>query len=89
MVNAAKALLTAEKTKTNTHASIIRDFEALFVTAGKLDLGHSFSEKVLQLNRNAPDAAFANRYLDDAKTIIAQLEAYRKLELQEAWITGN
>ncbi|MEM1337457.1 MAG: nitrite/sulfite reductase [Bacteroidota bacterium] len=84
MVNGAKALLTAEKTKTNTHASIIRDFETLFVTAGKLNLGYSFSEKVLQLNQNAPDASFAERYISDAKSIVAQLEAYRELELQEA-----
>ncbi|MEM8507558.1 MAG: nitrite/sulfite reductase [Bacteroidota bacterium] len=84
MVNGAKALLTAEKTKTNTHASIIRDFETLFVTTGKLNLGYSFSEKVLQLNQNAPDASFAERYISDAKSIVAQLEAYRELELQEA-----
>ncbi len=84
MVNAAKALLTSEKTKTNTHASIIRDFDALFVATGKLELGQSFSETVLQLNQNAPDEAFAKRYLGDAKKILHQLEAYRKLELQEA-----
>ncbi len=83
MVNAAKALLTAEKTKTNTHASIIRDFETLFVIEGKLDLGYSFSETVLQLNQNAPNEIFAKRYVEDAKKIIAQLEAYRTLELQQ------
>ena len=30
MVNSAKALLTAEKTKVNTHASIIKDFDEKF-----------------------------------------------------------
>lgn len=83
MVNAAKALLTAEKTKTNTHASIIRDFETFFITSERLNLGYSFSEKVLQLNQNAPEASFAKSYLSDAETILEQLEAYRTLELQE------
>lgn len=34
MVNSAKALLTSEKVKTNTHASILKDFDDLFVKNG-------------------------------------------------------
>ena len=84
MVNAAKALLTAEKTKTNTHSSIIRDFDALFVDTGKINLGQPFAEVVLQLNKQVPDQDFATRYLEETKNILAQLVTFRKLELQEA-----
>ncbi|MEO0902682.1 MAG: HEPN domain-containing protein, partial [Bacteroidota bacterium] len=38
MVNSAKALLTSEKTKTNTHSGIIRDFDKLFVDTDKVML---------------------------------------------------
>ncbi|AKA35655.1 HEPN domain-containing protein [Flagellimonas lutaonensis] len=84
MVNSAKALLTAEKTKTNTHASIIKDFDRLFIETGKIVFTNSFEELVLKLNKKAPNEAFAKSYLEDAKWVLQQLEAYRKLELQEA-----
>lgn len=81
MVNAAKALLTAEKTKTNTHASIIKDLDRLFVQQGRLAFEGGFEALVLQLNQNRPSQTFANAYLEDAKTVLEKLEAYRKLEL--------
>ncbi|WP_343487617.1 HEPN domain-containing protein [Allomuricauda sp. d1] len=93
MVNSAKALLTAEKTKTNTHASIIKDFDRLFVETEKIRFSpsggterglDSFGEFVLQLNKKVPDEAFAKSYLEDAKLVLQQSESYRKLELQEA-----
>jgi sulfite reductase (ferredoxin) len=94
MVNSAKALLTAEKTKTNTHASIIKDFDEHFVHTGKIKLnvinppsegarGRTFEELVLQLNKNEPSEDFAKSYLTDAKDILASLREFRKLELQE------
>jgi sulfite reductase (ferredoxin) len=84
MVNSAKALLTAEKTKTNTHASIIRDFDEIFVASNRLDFGVGFSELVLQINKNKPTAIFAKSYLEDAKNFLESVDAYRKLELIHA-----
>jgi len=83
MVNTAKALLTAEKTKTNTHASIIKDFDEKFVTSGRISLAKGFEELVLQLNKNEPTAKFANDYLSDAKDFILSVQAFRKLELAD------
>jgi len=83
MVNSAKALLTAEKTKTNTHASIIKDFDQIFVVSGRIALAGGFEELVLQLNKNEPSAAFATSYLEDAKTFLKKIEAFRELELAE------
>jgi sulfite reductase (ferredoxin) len=84
MVNSAKALLTSEKTKVNTHNSIIKDFDELFVQTNKIEFSGSFSDLVLQLNQNEPTEAFANSYINEAKQVLAKLESFRNLELQEA-----
>ncbi len=84
MVNAAKALLTSENTKTNTHASIIKDFDTYFVETGKLELGGSFEQLVLQINKNNPSREFAEAYLQQAEAFIEKAKAYREVELSEA-----
>jgi Sulfite reductase, beta subunit (hemoprotein) len=84
MVNSAKALLTAEKQKVNTHASIIKDFDELYVATGKIEFEGGFENFALQLNQNEPSEAFARSYVEDAKTVLERLEAYRKLELEHA-----
>tara|TARA_R110002049_G_scaffold90301_10_gene226502 strand:+ start:17149 stop:19239 length:2091 start_codon:yes stop_codon:yes gene_type:complete len=84
MVNTAKALLTAENTKVNTHISIIKDFDELFVASGKFKLEQGFEKMVLQLNQNAPTEAFAKAYLKDASEFLGNVEIYRKLELTNA-----
>jgi len=82
MVNAAKALLTSEKVKTNTHVGIVGDFEKFYVATGKIAFEGGFENLALQLNRNKPSEAFAKKYLEDAELVLQRLEAYRKLELQ-------
>ncbi len=84
MINTAKALLTAEDKKTNTHAGIIRDFDTYFVAEGKIALETSFEILALQLKTNRPTAAFAKRYLEDAEVFLGRVAAYRQLELQHA-----
>jgi sulfite reductase (ferredoxin) len=84
MVNSAKALLTSEDVKTNTHSGIISDFQARFVESGKIDLGSSFEEIALQLKNNPPTSEFATAYMADAREFLAKAEAYRKQELIEA-----
>ncbi len=81
MVNTAKALLTAEKTKVNTHIGIIKDFDKFFVETGKFELDKSFEEMALQLNRNEPSESFAKSYLQDAEAFLNKVEAYRAAEL--------
>ncbi|WP_086475493.1 HEPN domain-containing protein [Arenibacter amylolyticus] len=81
MVNTAKALLTAEKTKVNTHIGIIRDFDKLFVETGKFKLEEGFEKSVLQLKENAPTEAFAKSYLKKAEDFLSAVETYRQLEL--------
>jgi len=82
MVNSAKALLTAEKTKVNTHSSIIKDFDEKFIASGRIAIAGGFEELVLQLNKNEPTADFAKSYLEDAKSFLAKVDTHRKRELE-------
>jgi sulfite reductase (ferredoxin) len=84
MVNSAKALLTAEKTKVNTHNSIIADFDEKFVATGRFTIEGGFEALVLQLNKNEPSEGFAKRYLVDTKSFLNQVKKFRKLELTNA-----
>ncbi|WPR72601.1 nitrite reductase [Flavobacterium sp. NG2] len=83
-VNGAKALLLAEKQKTNTHAGIIDSFETVFVESNKIELGTSFKELVYQINKNEPTEAFAKQYIQEAITFFEKLEAYRAADLAKA-----
>ncbi|MGB3152827.1 MAG: nitrite/sulfite reductase [Maribacter sp.] len=82
MVNTAKALLTEEKSKVNTHNSIIKDFDEKFVAAGRLNIEGGFEGLVLQLNKNEPTETFAKSYLADAKSFLSQVEEFRAIELE-------
>ena len=84
MVNSAKALLTAENEKTNTHAGIIKDFNTFFVESGKINLDGSFEDLALQLNKKEPTEAFAKAFITDAQSFLDKVSTYRKLELEHA-----
>ncbi|MEN8798136.1 MAG: nitrite reductase [Flavobacteriaceae bacterium] len=84
LVNSAKALLTSENTRTNTHASIIKDFQRLFVENKRFPLGQSFEDLVLQLNKREASENFARSYLKEAEDFLKKAETYRAKELQLA-----
>lgn len=84
MINTAKALLTAENARVNTHIGIIADFDEIFVATGKFKLEKSFKDLVLQLNRQEPTESFANSYLKEAEEFLIKVEAFRQLELETA-----
>ena len=83
MVNSAKAMLTSENTKVNTHVSIIKDFDGKFVADGRIDVAGGFENMVLQLNKNEPTKAFAAAYLKDAKLFLETVAKFRQQELAE------
>lgn len=84
MVNSAKAMLTSENTKVNTHVSIIKDFDEKFVADGRIAVAGGFEKLVLQLNQNEPTKAFAASYIKDAKTFLETVAKFREQELAEA-----
>lgn len=84
MVNTAKAMLTSEKVKVNTHHSIIKDFEEKFVRSGRIQVAGGFDTMALGINKNEPTKEFAEAYLSSALQFLDQVELFRKAELQNA-----
>jgi sulfite reductase (ferredoxin) len=83
-VNAAKALLLAEKQKTNHHAGIIDLFDTVFVETNTIPLATTFKELVYQIKDNEPSEAFAKQYLEQAIAFFATIEEYREKDLADA-----
>ncbi|HCF04035.1 nitrite/sulfite reductase [Flavobacterium sp.] len=83
-VNAAKALLLAEKQKTNHHAGIIDLFDTVFVETNTIQLATTFKELVYQIKDNEPSEAFAKNYLEQATAFFATIEEYREKDLANA-----
>ncbi|WP_405267591.1 HEPN domain-containing protein [Cellulophaga sp. Ld12] len=84
MVNTAKAILTSENQKTNTHAGIIKDFDEKFVANGRISLDKGFEEFILQINKNEPTEVFAKNYLNDTKVFLGKVQDFRNAELAKA-----
>jgi len=80
LVNTAKAMLLSDKKKTNTHASIISQFDEVFVTSKKIDIGISFSELIYQINKYAPSKEFAEIYIKNSTKFLQKVRAYRTAE---------
>lgn len=81
MVNAAKAILLSENVKTNTQAGIISQFDELFVSTNKVELGNTFSDLIYQIKVFPPTEAFATSYLQSAKTFLQVVKNYRESQL--------
>ncbi|WP_299124926.1 nitrite/sulfite reductase [uncultured Tenacibaculum sp.] len=78
IINTAKALLTSEGAKTNTQASIVKNFDEVFISTNKIELPTSFTDFVYQIKENNPTEAFAKKYLEEAKSFYKTVDAYRK-----------
>ena len=83
-VNTAKALLLAEKQKTNHHAGIIDLFDTVFVETKKIQLTTTFKELVYQIKDNEASEAFAKHYLEQATAFFATIEEYREKDVANA-----
>jgi sulfite reductase (ferredoxin) len=81
MVNAAKAILTADGVNTNSYASIVSEFEGHFIDSGKIDLGGSFSDLVYQIKQHSPTPAFAREYFQTAERVYEAISEFRSKEV--------
>lgn len=81
MVNAAKAILTAEGVNTNSYASIVSEFENQFIASGKINLDKPFADLVYQIQQNPPTEAFAATYYQTAEKIFEAISEYRSKEV--------
>ena len=83
MVNTAKAMLTMENVKTNTHISILKDFDEKFVDTERILVKNGFENLALQINKNSPTKEFAKQYLKDTKGFLHKVQVFRTQELAE------
>jgi len=81
MVNSAKALLLSKNHTTNTQASIIEQFDEVFVSTNSISIGSTFSELVYQIRNNAPTALFAKNYINTANEFLTTVKEFRKNDL--------
>ena len=79
LVNTSKAMLLAENKKTNTHASIIAQFDEFFVASGKIELNTTFSELIYQINKNTPNKEFCSQYINDSENLLKKVQRFRAL----------
>jgi len=81
MVNSAKALLLSKDHSTNTQASIINQFDEVFVSTNLISLGSTFAELIYQINKNEPSASFAENYIQTANEFLTTVKEFRKNDL--------
>jgi len=81
MVNSAKALLLSKNHSTNTQASIINQFDEVFVSTNLISLGSTFAELIYQINKNEPSGFFAENYIQMANEFLTTVKEFRKNDL--------
>ncbi|AHM62511.1 ferredoxin--nitrite reductase [Flammeovirgaceae bacterium 311] len=74
----AKALLLSKDVHCNTHQGIINDFHTHYFLTGDFALEQPFEELVLQINKNEPEAGFAQAYMQQADAFLANVIAKRQ-----------
>ncbi|WP_026898901.1 HEPN domain-containing protein [Daejeonella oryzae] len=82
-VGAAKALLLDKGINSSTHTGIIRDFDEQFKGNTFLMNQSSFTELVLQINKNEPGKEFASFYLDAVTDFMTKIKAERESLIRE------
>lgn len=83
LVNTAKALLLDKGVNSSTQAGVIREFDANYVDSGEVQLNGSFSDLVLQINKNEPTEQFATTYLEAAERFYLEMKAKREGAFQQ------
>lgn len=81
MVNSAKALLLSKSHSTNTQASIISQFDEVFVSTNLISLGSTFAELIYQINKNEPTESLAKNYINTANAFLTTVKEFRKNDL--------
>lgn len=88
----AKAALLARDIRCNIHIGILEDFQTHYVATGDFFLENGdtdFVEHVLELNQHAPQAAFAEGYLQKASSFLGKVVQLRESQLADKQIVEN
>lgn len=82
LINSAKALLLDKNINSSTQTGIIKEFDAQYVEKGEFALSGTFSDLVLQINKNEPSEEFASRYLASAVEFLNSVKSKREALVQ-------
>lgn len=79
-ISTAKALLLDKGINSSTQAGVMKEFDAQYIDKGEFDLkGASFTETVLQINKQEPSEEFAKRYRAAAKEFLEASKVKREV----------
>jgi len=81
-ISSAKALLLDKNANVGTQIGMINKFDELYVSTGEFVLDGTFSDLVLQINKNEPSEAFATAYRKQAEAFLASVKAKREALVQ-------
>ncbi len=79
----AKSLLLADDLNPNTQMDIIKEFDTHFVESGKIKLGSSFEELVLQMKEYEPGEEFAQNYIEASQSFLELVKKTRESQLND------
>ncbi|MFB9844608.1 HEPN domain-containing protein [Mucilaginibacter ginsenosidivorans] len=82
MISSAKALLLDKNINSGSQAGIIKEFDAQYVEKGEFTLDGTFSDLVLQINKNEPSEEFARTYLAAANGFLSTVKVKREALVQ-------
>lgn len=82
-ISSAKAMLLDKGINSSTQFNIIRDFDTNYVESGDFTLSRdTFSDLILQINKNEPSASFAEEYVSAAAKFLQLTKTKRDAVLQ-------
>jgi sulfite reductase (ferredoxin) len=81
MISGAKALLLDKSVNSSTQAGIIREFDTYYTSTGEVTIDGTFSDLVLQINKNEPSEEFATAYLQQATEFLQLVKNKREAVL--------
>jgi len=81
-ISSAKALLLDKNANVGTQIGMINKFDELYVSTGEFALDGTFSDLVLQINKNEPSEEFATAYRKQAEAFLASVKAKREALVQ-------
>ncbi|WP_374949138.1 HEPN domain-containing protein [Mucilaginibacter sp.] len=81
MISSAKALLLDKGVNSSTQAGIMKEFDTNYIETGEIALDGSFSDLVLQINKNEPTQEFAAAYKQQATDFLQSVKNKREAVL--------
>lgn len=81
-ISSAKALLLDKNANVGTQIGMISKFDELYVSTGEFALDGTFSDLVLQINKNEPSEEFATVYRKQAEAFLTSVKAKREALVQ-------